>query len=67
MGNETRTTIIYPTIDVFFNFRIQQFRFFLIGENLWGLNPIADFHYNTYTYPIPDFQMRFGFRWLFLD
>ena len=57
----------YPVIDVFFNFRIQQFRFFLIGENLWDFNPRADFHYNTYTYPIPDFQLRFGFRWLFLD
>ncbi len=57
----------YPVIDVFFNFRIQQFRFFIIGENLWDFNPNGKFHYNTYTYPIPDFQLRFGFRWLFLD
>jgi len=63
----------YPIIDVFFNFRIQQFRFFLVGENLWDLNRLArsneqrGFHYNIYTYPIPDFQMRLGFRWLFLD
>lgn len=65
---QQETTIdTYPVIDVFFNFRIQQFRFFLIAENLWDFNPNADFHYNTYSYPIPDFQMRFGFRWLFLD
>lgn len=57
----------YPIIDVFFNFRIQQFRFFIVGENLWHFNPNAELHFNTYTYAIPDFQMRFGFRWLFLD
>ncbi len=57
----------YPIVDVFFNFRIQQFRFFIIGENLLHLNPNLDFHYNVYPYPIPDFQVRLGFRWLFLD
>jgi len=56
----------YPIVDVFFNFRIQQFRFFIIGENLLHFTTPA-FHYNTYTYPIPDLQVRFGFRWLFLD
>ena len=56
----------YPIVDVFFNFRIQQFRFFIIGENLLHFTT-PDFHYNTYTYPIPDLQVRFGFRWLFLD
>ena len=56
----------YPIVDVFFNFRIQQFRFFIIAENLLHFTT-PDFHYNTYTYPIPDFQARFGFRWLFLD
>ena len=58
---------LYPVIDLFFNFRIQQFRFFLVAENLWNLNRQADFHFNTYSYAIPDFQARFGFRWLFLD
>ena len=53
-------------MDVFFNFRIQQLRFFIIGENLLHFTT-PDFHYNTYTYPIPDLQARFGFRWLFLD
>ncbi len=56
----------YPIVDVFFNFRIQQLRFFIIGENLLHFTT-PDFHYNTYTYPIPDLQARFGFRWLFLD
>jgi len=56
----------YPIVDVFFNFRIQQFRFFIIGENLLHFTT-PDFHYNIYSYPIPDFQVRFGFRWLFLD
>lgn len=58
---------LYPIVDVYYNFRIQQFRFFIIAENLLHLNPALDFHYNTYSYPIPDFQVRFGFRWLFLD
>lgn len=56
----------YPIVDVFFNFRIEQFRFFIIGENLLYFTT-PNFHYNTYTYPIPDLQVRFGFRWLFLD
>ncbi len=56
----------YPIVDIFFNFRIQQFRFFIIGENLLYYTT-PKFHYNTYPYPIPDLQMRFGFRWLFLD
>jgi len=59
---------LYPIVDVFFNFRIQQFRFFIIGENLsHRTTSIFDFQYNTYSYPIPDLQVRFGFRWLFLD
>lgn len=56
----------YPIVDVFFNFRIQQFRFFIIGENLLHFTT-PNFHYNIYSYPIPDLQVRFGFRWLFLD
>ena len=60
---------LYPIMDVFLNFRIQQFRFFFVMENLWHFYqyPASDFHYTTYTYPIFDPQMRFGFRWLFLD
>lgn len=56
----------YPIVDIFFNFRIEQFRFFIIGENLLHFTT-PNFHYNTYPYPIPDLQVRFGFRWLFLD
>ncbi|MEM6317472.1 MAG: putative porin [Bacteroidota bacterium] len=57
---------LYPIADVFLNFRIQQFRFFLIIENLYDYFT-PNFHYTSYPYAIPDSQMRFGFRWLFLD
>jgi len=58
----------YPFVDVFYNFRIKDFRFFLVAENVMHFVPVyKDFHYTTYPYPVADFQMRFGFRWLFLD
>ena len=56
----------YPTVDVFFNFRIQQFRFFFIYENIYDYFT-NQFNYFTYPYPQFDAQARFGFRWLFLD
>jgi hypothetical protein len=56
----------YPTIDAFINFRIQQFRFFFIYENLYDFVE-KKFNYHTYPYPQFDPQARFGFRWLFLD
>ena len=59
-------TQFYPTVDVFLNFRIQQFRFFFIYENLYDFFT-TDFNYFTFPYPQFDAQARFGFRWLFLD
>lgn len=56
----------HPTIDVFLNFRIQQFRFFLVAENVYEYFT-PNFSYYTYTYPQFDSGIRFGFRWLFLD
>ncbi len=59
---------LYPFVDVFYNFRIKDFRFFLVAENVMHFVPnFINFHYTTYPYPVADFQMRFGFRWLFLD
>ncbi len=56
----------HPVIDVFLNFRIQQFRFFFVLENVYDyISP--DISYMNYTYPRFDSQFRFGFRWLFLD
>lgn len=75
--NEDRTAFVatpideiplYPFVDVFYNFRIKDFRFFLVAENVLHFLPVyTNFHYTTYPYPVADFQMRFGFRWLFLD
>ncbi|MEM1121666.1 MAG: putative porin [Bacteroidota bacterium] len=65
---ETNSIPFYPWVDVFYNFRIQQFRFFLIVENVMHFLPVyRNFHYTTYPYPVADLQARFGFRWLFLD
>lgn len=56
----------YPDIDLFVNFRVKTFRFFIKQENL--LNYFTeDFHYQIKDYPLPYAYTRFGVSWQFLD
>ena len=65
LQNEVETDF-YPMVDAFINFRLSQFRFFLVVENLYDYGT-TDFFFPVYPYAAPDSNVRFGFRWLFLD
>ncbi len=58
----------YPLVDVFFNFKVKRFRFFVNAEHINAL-----FEYKTPTYytapryPYRDFNLRLGLRWIFFN
>ena len=65
LQNQQQNTV-HPTIDVFLNFKIKAFRFFINIENIYdSITP--NFSYPIYSYPQYDRHSRFGFRWQFLD
>jgi len=56
----------YPDIDVFLNFKVNWFRFFLKMENAYNFFS-KDFYYQTAGYPMPFHTLRFGVSWQFID
>ena len=65
LQNQAQDTVL-PTIDIFLNFKIKDFRFFINVENIYDYSS-SKFSYPIYSYPRFDQQNRFGFRWRFLD
>ena len=65
LQNESQRNF-YPTIDAFINVQIKDFRFFINVQNIYDyFTPAFDFP--VFSYPAFDSQVRFGFRWKFLD
>ncbi len=56
----------YPDIDIFINFKVSNFRFFLKQENFYGYFT-SDFHFQVRNYPLSYPYLRFGVGWQFLD
>lgn len=56
----------YPDIDIFVNFKVKTFRFFVKQENLLGYFT-EDFNYQIKDYGMPYAYLRFGVSWQFLD
>ena len=56
----------HPNIDAFLNVRIKDFRFFVNAQNVFDYFT-SDFYYPIFGYPQFDANIRFGFRWMFLD
>ncbi len=56
----------YPNLDVFTSFKVQTFRFYLKLENMTDLFT-DQINYATPRRPMPDFHIRFGVTWRFLD
>lgn len=59
---ETDKVKSYPAVDVFMSFKVKSFRLFAKIENLIG-SFYPDVYFQTYNYPVPDRQFRFGVRW----
>jgi hypothetical protein len=60
----------YLDLDVFVNFRVKTFRFFVKQENLlqyFSPDYYYDFHYQIKDYALPYAYLRFGVSWQFLD
>jgi len=58
----------YPIIDYFLNFKIKRFRFYfkLAHLNALGKQKNPDY-YAAPLQPYPDFNIRFGLRWIFFN
>jgi hypothetical protein len=63
---ETGKVKAYPNIDAFFSCKVQTLRFFAKMENVLG-SFSKNVYYQIYNYPIPDRQIRLGFRWQLLN
>jgi len=58
----------YPLLDVFVNFKIKRFRFFLKLEHINALwEDKAPTYYSAPLHPYRDYSMRMGLRWIFFN
>lgn len=58
---------IYPWLDVFAAFKVQNFRFFVRMENMSNLWNKGVVFFQTANYPQPFRAIRFGINWRFMD
>ncbi len=63
---ETGTVKAYPALDAYFSCKVQSLRFFVKWENAVG-SFSKNIYYQIFNYPIPDRQIRLGFRWQLLN
>lgn len=56
----------YPYVDIFMNFRIQKFKFFLKLEHV-NAGFTKRIYYTVPHYPMPGRTFKFGITWSFLD
>ena len=58
----------FPLLDLFFNFKVKRFRFYLKAEHLnaiWEKSGAS--YYTAPGYPMRDFNLRFGINWIFFN
>ena len=56
---------LYPALDIFLNFRVKSFRFFIKYENLINAFDQSQFYLLTANYPERYASLRFGISWKF--
>ncbi len=59
------TAMLYPALDIFLNFRVKTFRFFIKYENLINAFDQSRFYLLTANYPERYASLRFGVSWRF--
>ena len=59
------TAQLYPALDIFLNFRVKTFRFFIKFENLINAFDQSRFYLLTANYPERYASLRFGVSWRF--
>ena len=58
----------YPIVDIFFNFKVKRFRFFVNAAHVNALfESQKPTYYTAPLYPYRDFNLRLGLRWIFFN